>query len=145
MVMHRKLTGTVTNLMIMRTLKIITLVSYLFINGLGPHGIPNFAGIPLCLLSFLNDLLTQTFFNISWGLGILGLLSVFCLITIAFSRQFKDRFLLIYSLLVLISIEVFLSDILHHQKLIFWFVFPLLLFMACSILLIIKSFKGKKS
>ncbi|PWS30860.1 hypothetical protein [Pedobacter paludis] len=128
----------------MKYLKIISITSFLLINGLGPHGIPNFAGILLCLLCLIDSLLSQTFFGISWGLGIIGVLSLASLISISFSRPHKDHFLLIFAFIALTGFEVFLSDILHHQKLIFWFVFPLLLFVVSSILLIIKSFESQK-
>lgn len=128
----------------MKYLKILSIISFLFVNGLGEHGIPNFAGIPLCLLSFFDDLQVHTFLKISWGLGVVGVLSLAALIGIAFFRQYRDRFLLLACFIALLVIEVYFSGILHHNKIIFWFAFPLSVFITSSVALIIISFKKPK-
>lgn len=144
--MLQKLKGLVTKLYTMRLLKIITVTSFLFINGLGPHGIPNFAGIPLCLYQFTIDIFNSFShkYEISWLLGLVGVSTIGAISIVLFSKQYKDRYLVAVALSILLCSEIFLSAVLHHHKLIFWFIFPFLVFIASSIALLLKSFRDKK-
>jgi hypothetical protein len=129
----------------MRFLKIIVLVSFLLINGLGPHGIPNFAGILICLNQFIIDIFNSFSheYEISWILGLVGISSITSILMILLSKKYRDRYLLMIALAVLLSCEIFLSDILHYQAITSWFIFPLIVFILSSVVLITKNFQGK--
>lgn len=141
--MHHKQIGLVTKFNIMRLLKIIVIISFLLINGLGEHGIPNFAGIPLCIYQFTIDIFNSFShkYEISWLLGLVGISSATSILIVFLSKKYKGRYLLVIALTILLCSEVFFSSILHNQEIISWFIFPLLVFIVSSTILVVKSFE----
>ncbi|MBC6109150.1 hypothetical protein ACFOG5_12440 [Pedobacter fastidiosus] len=129
----------------MKYLKIISIISFLLINGLGPHGIPNFAGILLCLYQFFIDIIDSFTggYEISWLLGFVGISVTASISIVCFAKKYNDRYQLAIALVILLANEVFLSNILNYQKLKPYFLFPLLVFLISSTALIIKGFKAK--
>ncbi|MBT2563404.1 hypothetical protein J7E50_01320 [Pedobacter sp. ISL-68] len=129
----------------MRYLKILSIISFLLINGLGEHGIPTFAGIGLCIYQFINDILTFIHNNnkeISWSLGLIGISTIICISIILLAKKYKDRYLLALSLIILLGIEIYMSGVLrYYDKIDPWFIFPMLVFLVSSITLVAKSFK----
>ncbi|RDC54894.1 hypothetical protein DU508_18935 [Pedobacter chinensis] len=129
----------------MKYLKIISIISFLLINGLGEHGIPNFAGIFLCLHEFLTDIITLPHTHeIAWGLGLFAISAIGCILIILFSKKYRDRYLLVFSFMVLIAIEIYSSGILRYNKITLWFIFPFLVFIVSSVVLILRSFKSQR-
>jgi len=129
----------------MKYLKTIATISFLLINGLGEHGIPNFAGIFLGLHQFINDIVTQPHTHeIAWKLGLFAISAIGCILIILFSKKYRDRYLLVFSFIVLIAIEIYSSGALRYQKITFWFIFPFSIFFVSTVILIIKSFKKAK-
>jgi|GEM_PF-1957625 len=104
----------------MKYLKAISIISFLLINGLGPHGIPNFAGIPLCLYQFVIDIFSSfsNKYEIAWILGLVGISCMASILIIIVSKKYRDRYLLTGALIALFCCEVFLSNIIHYQKII---------------------------
>ena len=128
----------------MRLLKILSVTSFLLISGLGQHAIPNFVMIPFSLEQFLQSIATKHGDQIWWDLAVYSIGVIFCICIIAFSRKYKDRYMLLASLVILLVVEIYTSEIFHHNKLIFWFIFPFLIFFITSSLLVLKNFRAKE-
>lgn len=129
----------------MKVLKILSVISFLLINGLGEHGIPNFAGILISLYEFAKDIITLPHnYEISWGLGLFSIVRIVCLLIMIISKKYRDRYLFLISFITLIALEIYSSGVLSFHKMTFWFLFPLLLFITSSIMLIVIHFKKQK-
>ncbi|MET4082274.1 hypothetical protein ABIB40_002232 [Pedobacter sp. UYP30] len=126
----------------MNYIKTLSVVFFLLINGLGEHGLPNFILIPIFLFQFCNEIFAH--YEISWMSGLIPIAIITSLIIISFSRGYKDRYKLLVAILILCALETYMSEILQHKKLMFWFVFPSIVFTASSLILILKIFKKPK-
>lgn len=133
----------------MKYLKILSIISFLFINGLGEHGIPTFAGIGLCTFQFISDLLNYIHnknIEISWLLGLVSICTISSILVVLLSGGFKDRYALLVSFIILCSIEVYMSGIYRHYNSVEpWFIFPSLVYLITAIIIIIKSFRVENS
>ena len=127
----------------MKTLKLVSVISFLVINGLGPHGIPNFAGIPLYLYTFLVEVFAPYSKDqeVSWLLGLTGFFSYSSILIIVLSKKYKGRYFLIFAFISLLATEVFFSSIFNYHEITFWFAGPLVVFILSSVWLITKNFK----
>jgi hypothetical protein len=142
---HLRLIELVIKFIHMKYLKIASIVSFLFIEGTSLHGVPTFAAIFLCIYQFLNDIITLPHHHeVSWMLGLIGFSAIVCLLAILFSRRYKDRILLILAFIALTIIEGYISGIFNYHKITVWFVFPLLIFIVSSVMLVILNFKFPK-
>ncbi|WP_157255308.1 hypothetical protein [Pedobacter sp. Leaf216] len=130
----------------MRYLKILSIISFLLINGLGEHGIPTFAGIGLCMYQFVSDLLNYIHYKnieISWSLGLVGISTIASILIILLSRRYKNRYPLLVSFIILCCTGVYMCGVLrHYDKIQPWFIYPFLVFVISSVILIIKNFKN---
>jgi hypothetical protein len=126
----------------MKFLKIITIVSFLFTIGVDKNELMNL----FVLLFYLNDLahVMGPNYEIFLPGSLMGIFIVGLFFIIFMCKKYKNRYLLTGSLILLLGIEVYLSGILHYHKITFWFMFPFLVFIASSVVLLIKSFKGNK-
>jgi hypothetical protein len=125
---------------IVKTLKIISIVSFLLICGLDEIGLPIFISIPYMLMIFFQDLSDSD----NW---ILVGYSIFIILTLIFflsCRQYKDRYLLslcFITLLTVAFIQTGISNLENYIRITNWFIFPSAIFIISSVLLIILNFK----
>jgi hypothetical protein len=126
----------------MKILKIITILSFLFIIGLQENGYPILFMLILYAYQFLHDLFTFNFLGNSWLMGIsLPIIGIIILY-----KRFADRSFFIYLLcfIIFVAAVIYFTGIFERvnwQRVSFWFLIPSFTFIISSILLLVKSYK----
>lgn len=126
----------------MKTLKIISVVSFLLIEGIQLHGTMNFALLFLYLVDFIQSF-TYNNLGISWETGTFAIFTIGTVIIYLLCREAKDRFLLLFCFIALLVSVLFLTgafDQNNYVRISFGFVIPLLIFIISSLIVIIKYF-----
>lgn len=141
---HPKLKEHVINAT-MKILKIISVISFLFIEGIQLHGSLNFAILLLYLYQFIHDILKfSQSHDIFWE-GSLAIPIIGTLITLFFCKTYKDRYLLLFCFFVLLFAILILTGITypenHERILSVGFIPALSIFIISSFWLIILNFK----
>lgn len=126
----------------MKTLKVISVVSFLLIFGLQEVGLPIFISI---LYIIVNLLVNSNNPDIDfWIGGLLGISLIATLIIFLLCRKGKDRFLLLFCFIALLVSSLYLTGVFdqnNYERISLGFVIPLLTFIVSSILLIVKNFR----
>ncbi|MDV3566616.1 hypothetical protein CMU71_06855 [Elizabethkingia anophelis] len=125
-------------MMDMKTLKFISIISFLLIGGVNPKGTINILAFPYMLVEFFAEL-----FNGNLGMDMLLALVIVITLTgtlIIFYKN-QNRGLLILCFITLSLFSVFLSGILTSKPNL-WFILTAGVFIVSSILLIIRSPKS---
>lgn len=144
MELHPKLKEIVINTT-MKILKIISVISFLLIEGIQLHGTLNFAIIILYLYQFIHDIITFTHSHDIFWEGSLGIPIIGTLITLFFCKIYKDRYLLLLCLIALLFAIIILTGVAYPENyeriLSTGFVPAISIFIISSVWLIILNFK----
>lgn len=127
----------------MKILKIVAIISFLLICSTDQKGFPVFIMLMIYLVDFFQSF-TYNNLGISWSSFTFTVLTIGTLIIFFKCKKFQDRYLQLFSFLVLlISIVVFFG-ILNVKNLSLWnlyFLLPFLVFIMSSIILILIDFE----
>lgn len=128
----------------MKTLKIISVISFLLISGIQLRGTLNIGMIFLYFYTFFNCILNNAFFiESSWEsvlfIPILG--TVFILFSL---RPFKDKYLLLLCYIALTLFSLLATGALdceNYSRISYGFIIPSTIFIISSIILIVLNFR----
>jgi hypothetical protein len=127
----------------MNIIKFISFVSFLFIGGLGQHGIPNVGLILLVLYQFVHDIFHLQN-EILWE-GLIMIPLIGTLLVLLLCEEYKDRYLLICCFIALLVTTIFLTGVFnsdnYSMKLPNSFIIPLSVFLISSVVSIILIFR----
>ncbi len=126
----------------MKTLKIISVVSFLLIFGTQEVELPIFISILYIIVNLLVN--TNNLELDFWIFGLLGISLIATLIIYLLCKKGKDRFLLLFCFIALLVSALFLTgafDQNNYERISFGFVIPLLIFIISSLIVIIKDFR----
>lgn len=133
--------------MIIRILKIISIISFLLIEGIQLH--PTINLIMLLLYAYTlvdNIVLLSPISDTSWEcLLIIPIIGTF--IVVLLLKKYKDRYLTLLCLIALLFTAILLSGIYdqnNYQRISYSLIIPFLIFIASSLLLIVLTFRNKK-
>lgn len=130
----------------MKILKIIMLISYLSIMGLGQHGIPVFALLFIYIYQFIHDIISHSKnLEIFWEGGVIFIVNLFIFIIILYCRPYKDKYVLLLGVFSLFILTLYLSGLFYqhnYEKITLHFLVPLIVFVGTASILIIKNFKN---
>lgn len=129
----------------MKTLKIICIISFLLIEGMQQHASINFGMVTLYLYQFFHDIINfHNVQNIFWSGGLISILVIITLITLYTTKNYSDRFIVIVCIIFLFFCIMYIDGIHSLQNLKIGFIFPLVIFIISSFLLIILNFKKRE-
>ncbi|KPH11493.1 hypothetical protein [Chryseobacterium sp. ERMR1:04] len=94
----------------MKVLKIISIFSFLLINGIQENGTINFGIILMYLFAFLHDITHFPVIGIFWE-GFIAITIIGTLITFILCRKYKDRYLQLFCFLSLLIGTVYLTGV----------------------------------
>ncbi|MDH6250629.1 hypothetical protein M2347_000356 [Chryseobacterium sp. H1D6B] len=127
----------------MNITKFISFVSFLFIGGLGQHGVPNVALILIILYQFVHDI-----FHFQNGMlweGLMMIPLIGTLLVLLLCEEYKDRYLLICCYIALLVTTIFLTGVFnsdnYSMKVPNSFIIPLSVFLISSVVSVILIFK----
>lgn len=130
--------------MIVKILKIIAVIAFLFTQGIHQHDILNIGIIFMSLYQFISDILNPEY-GILWeGLGMLFLIGTF--IVFLSCKGYKERYLLTFCFISLCVTLIFLTGVYdpnNYKRINSWFILPSLLFIVSSILSLILVFRNE--
>lgn len=118
-----------------KTLKIISIISFLLISGIQEHGIPNIGLLTLYLFQAIHDIISNNSFRIFWE----GLLTVPIIgIWIIFFKNRNYKILLFYFLCLLISLIYSTGAFytFNYHRIDFWYILLFLIFIVSSLAVI---------
>lgn len=133
----------------LKIIKIISAFSFLMICSLGKDDLPIFVYILFSLYQFISNIISLSFsqHDIFWE-GITAIPIVGTLYIFLSSRDYKDRYLMLFCFIALLSIvislmvpNIYYRDIISKLRL--SFTIPFLAFMISSISLIVLTFSNK--
>lgn len=132
----------VTKLILMKTLKTVSFISFLLISGLQEVGLPIFISIVYIIV---NLVINSNNSDIDFWIGsLLGISIIGTLIIYLFCKKGKDRFLSLFCFIALLLAVLFLTgatDFTNYKRISLGFVIPLLIFIISSVWIIILNFK----
>lgn len=126
----------------MKTLKIISILSFLFIVGLQQNGYPILFMLVLFAYQFINDLFSFQFLADSWKMGIS--LPIIGVIIFYRSLSNKSFYVNLSCFILFIFAAIYFTGIWELQnwrRFSLWFFIPSLIFFVSSILVLVKSYK----
>ncbi|WP_431610062.1 hypothetical protein [Chryseobacterium sp. 'Rf worker isolate 10'] len=130
--------------MIVKILKIIAVIAFLFTQGIHQHDTLNIGIILMSLYQFISDILNPEH-GILWeGLGMVFLIGTF--IVFLSCNRYKERYLLAFCFISLFIALIFLTGVYdpnNYKRINSWFILPSLLFIASSILSLILVFRNE--
>ncbi|PRB00678.1 hypothetical protein CQ046_17780 [Chryseobacterium sp. MYb7] len=130
--------------MIVKILKIIAVIAFLFTQGIHQHDTLNIGIIFMSLYQFISDILNPEY-GILWeGLGMVFLIGTF--IVFLSSNRYKERYLSAFCFISLFIALILLTGVYdpnNYKRINSWFIIPSLLFIASSILSLILVFRNE--
>jgi hypothetical protein len=130
--------------MIVKILKIIAVIAFLFTQGIHQHDTLNIGIIFMSLYQFISDILNPEY-GILWeGLGMVFLIGTF--IVFLSCKGYKERYLLTFCFISLFIALIFLTGVYdpnNYKRINSWFILPSLLFIVSSILSLILVFRNE--
>ena len=130
----------------MKTLKIISIISFLLLDGIQEHGTINFALILMYLFSFLHDIIHLPKIGIFWE-GAISIPIIALLITLYASKNHQKTIILTCFILLYTTIPITtgLLNNVNYKRITFLGIIPLFIFIITSLFLIFLSFKNEKN
>lgn len=131
-----------------KILKIISIISFLFICSIDQMGLPIIIVIFIYLYQFINDIISSSnSVVIFWEGGWLTLLTIGTLITFWLCKTYKDKYLfLLCFLALLLSTTMFtgITNYYNYNRTTFpiSFLLPIFIFITSSVSLLILNFKN---
>ncbi|GAA4157382.1 hypothetical protein GCM10022217_17200 [Chryseobacterium ginsenosidimutans] len=125
----------------MKTLKIISVISFLLIEGIQLHGTLNIGILFIYIFQLIQDVLSFSNIHTIFWEGILAILIVGTLITFLVCRKYSDKYILLFCFIALLFSTMYISGVFNYDKITIGFIIPLSLFVISSIWLIILNFK----
>lgn len=127
----------------MKTLKLISVFSFLLISGIQIHSINNIVLIFLYAFTFFENI-TNNFFIIkdSWEC-ILFIPLIGTLVILGLAKPFKERYLTLFCIISLLSFSIYSSGLLdksNYKRIDYEFLIPFSIFLMSSLTLILKNF-----
>mgnify|MGYP003612183535 CR=1 FL=1 len=130
----------------MKVLKIITLMSFLFIEGVQLHGTLNIVTLFIYLYQFISDIITFSHpSKIFWSGGLFGALVILTFVVVFSCKNYIDKYLLLFCFFALLITILVFSGVLYPEnwhRISYGFLISFIIFMASSIILILKNFKN---
>lgn len=125
----------------MKTLKIVSFISFLLISGLQEVGLPIFISIVYIIV---NLIINSNNSNLDFWLGgLLGISIIGTLIIYLICRKGKDRLLSLFCFIALLLAALFLTgatDPTNYKRISLGFFIPLLIFIISSVWITILNF-----
>lgn len=130
--------------MIVKILKIIAVIAFLFTQGIHQHDTLNIGIILMSLYQFISDILNPEH-GILWeGLVMVFIIGTF--IVFLSCKGYKERYLLIFCFISLFIALIFLTGVYdpnNYKRINSWFIIPSILFIVSSILSLILVFRNE--
>lgn len=132
--------------MVIKILKIISIISFLLICGIDQKGFPVFIALLIYLFVFTQELFYSGNSNdIPWEALIIPLLIIGNLIVFWIYKIYRDKYFIVLCFIALLLSTFVFTGITnpynYHQDLPLSFILPMSIFIISSIILIVKNFK----
>lgn len=130
----------------MKTLKVISITSFLLICTIHENSVPIFLYILMAFVDFFNSFMYNNL-GINWEACAILFLVLGTLIIFSSYKKFKNGYLMILcfiSLLMILISETGILDSNNYIRISYEFIVPLMIFIVSSIILIFKVFSKKE-
>lgn len=126
----------------MKILKILSIISFLLLEGVDQHGTFTIILMLLTIYQFFHDLF-QLNFDIDLSLGMLATVLVIITLVIFYKcRRYKDRYVQLLCFICLLICSIYFSGIMKYNIITGSYIITFLIFIISSIALIIWNFKS---